>query len=135
MTHPTILLNPGPVTLTGRVRNAMGQADWCHREPEFAALTKSINARLAGVYGAAEDDFVSVMLTGSGTAAVEAMLSSFAPVKGRTLVVANGVYGERMATMLGTMGRPCEVLSGEWDAPIDLAAVEEAGYSATMAVP
>ena len=126
MTIPTILLNPGPVTLTDRVRSAMGQADWCHREPEFAALTKSINARLAGVYDNAEDDYVSVLLTGSGTLAVEAMLSSFAPVSGRTLIVANGVYGERMATMLRTMGRPCEFLSGEWDAPIDLAAVEEA---------
>jgi 2-aminoethylphosphonate-pyruvate transaminase len=54
------------------------------------------------------------------------MLSSFAPVRGRTLIVANGVYGERMATMLRTMDRPCEVLSAEWDAPIDLVAVEEA---------
>ncbi|MBT8081660.1 MAG: 2-aminoethylphosphonate--pyruvate transaminase [Gammaproteobacteria bacterium] len=123
---PSILLNPGPVTLTDRVRGAMAKADWCHREPEFAALTQSINARLAGVYDTPGDDYVSVLLTGSGTLAVEAMLTSFAPVKSRTLVVANGVYGERMATMLETMGRPCEVLSAEWDAPIDLAAVEEA---------
>jgi len=126
VTTPTILLNPGPVTLTDRVRSAMCKADWCHREPEFAALTQSINARLARVYDAAEDDYASVLLTGSGTLAVEAMLSSFAPVRGRTLIVANGVYGERMAGMLRAMQRPSELLSAEWDAPIDLAAVEEA---------
>jgi len=126
VTTPTILLNPGPVTLTDRVRSAMCKADWCHREPEFAALTQSINSRLAGVYDATEDGYASVLLTGSGTLAVEAMLSSFAPVKGRTLVVANGVYGERMAGMLRAMQRPSELLSAEWDAPIDLAAVEEA---------
>ena len=42
----------------------------------------------------------AVTLTGSGSAAVEAMLASFAPDDGATLVVANGVYGERMARML-----------------------------------
>ena len=32
-----VLLNPGPVTLTKRVRAALTEGDWCHREPEFAA--------------------------------------------------------------------------------------------------
>ena len=47
-----VLLNPGPVTLTDRVRKALNRGDWCHREPEFAELMKSINARLASVYPA-----------------------------------------------------------------------------------
>ena len=34
----TILLNPGPVTLSERVRNAMLGPDLCNREPEFADL-------------------------------------------------------------------------------------------------
>jgi 2-aminoethylphosphonate-pyruvate transaminase len=125
MTKRTILLNPGPVTLTDRVRQAMARADWCHREPEFARLTQSINARLAGVYESATDEYVAVLLTGSGTAAVEAMLASFAPVDSKTLVAANGVYGERMAAMLTAMGRPMEITGVAWDAPIDLTAVEE----------
>ena len=125
MTARTILLNPGPVTLTDRVREAMTLADWCHREPEFARLTRSINARLAGVYEAAADEYAAVLLTGSGTSAVEAMLATFAPVDGKTLVVANGVYGERMAAMLTAMGRPLEIAEAAWDAPIDLDAVEQ----------
>ncbi len=45
-----ILLNPGPVTLTARVRNALVAGDWCHREPEFAALLRDINLRLTQVH-------------------------------------------------------------------------------------
>ena len=42
-----ILLNPGPVTLSERVRTALGRGDWCHREPEFAALMQE-RATMAG---------------------------------------------------------------------------------------
>ena len=74
---------------------------------------------------AGADEYAAVMLTGSGTLAVEAMLSSFAPVDSKTLVVANGVYGERIAAMLAAMGRPAEIISAAWDASIDVGFVEE----------
>lgn len=117
-----ILLNPGPVTLTERVRNALIRDDWCHREPEFAELTREINTELARVYADMEAAFSSVMLTGSGTAAVEAMLASFAPDKnsGGTLVLANGVYGERMANMLAAHRKPYHLSAAQWTAPIDV---------------
>ena len=37
-----ILLNPGPVTLSNRVRNALSGPDLCHREEEFGLLQQSI---------------------------------------------------------------------------------------------
>ena len=85
MSSRSVLLNPGPVTLTERVRQAMLRDDWCHRESEFAELTQSIDARLASVYPSAESEFEAVMLTGSGTAALEAMLGGFAPDTTKTL--------------------------------------------------
>jgi len=118
-----ILLNPGPVTLSDRVRDALSMNDWCHREPEFAALTQSINTRLAHSYEAADADYRALLLTGSGTCAVEAMLATFAPTNSKTLVAANGVYGERMAAMLRAMHRPAVVMTAGWMAPIDLDAV------------
>jgi 2-aminoethylphosphonate-pyruvate transaminase len=126
MTERDILLNPGPVTLSDRVRDALTRADWCHREVEFASLTQSINSRLASIYEDSKGEYASVLLTGSGTLAVEAMLATFAPRGSKTLVVANGVYGERMAAMLTAMGRPMETVSTAWDAAMDLDAVEEA---------
>jgi 2-aminoethylphosphonate-pyruvate transaminase len=120
-----ILLNPGPVTLSPRVRAALGRGDWCHREPEFAALTRGINAGLEAVYPALAG-FQAATLAASGTGAVEAMLATFAPADATTLVAANGVYGERMARMLAALGRPHRVLPHEWTAPVDVAALEQA---------
>ena len=117
-----VLLNPGPVTLTDRVRNALTAGDWCHREPEFGQLMQEINQRLTKVYDELATDFSTVTLTGSGTSAVEAMLASFAPAtgEGATLVIANGVYGERMAKILRAHRKPSELLQGEWTDPIDI---------------
>ncbi len=120
MAERTILLNPGPVTLTSRVRAALSRGDWCHREPEFAQLTQDINARLAKVYPDMESSFDAVMMTGSGTASVEAMLNTFAPRDTETLVLANGVYGERMADMLAAQGKPHFVAEVPWLEPMDL---------------
>lgn len=122
------LLNPGPVTLTARVRASLQKDDLCHREIEFAELTKNVMKKLAHVYPASAKDYVPVLLTGSGTAAVEAMLGSLVP-KGpskKTLVVANGVYGDRAAAMLMAQGKAYEIVSSAWTEPMDLAAVEKA---------
>jgi len=134
----TILLNPGPVTLSERVRNALLRGDWCHREPEFAELTREINDRLVRVYREMTRGYEAVMLTGSGTSAVEAMLASFAPADSETLIVANGVYGERMARMLAVRGRPHRVVEHEWGEPIDIdrvrAALDEGASVSHIAV-
>ena len=114
-----ILLNPGPVTLSERVRAALTSGDWCHREPEFAELTRAINAELVGIYPEMRDRFQAVTMTGSGTSAVEAMLASFAPADGGTLVLANGVYGERMAKMLAAHRKPHRLLKLPWTSPLD----------------
>jgi 2-aminoethylphosphonate-pyruvate transaminase len=118
-----VLLNPGPVTLTDRVRGALARGDWCHREPEFAALVTDINRRLVRVHPALGAGYRAVTLAGSGTAAVEAMLATFAPDDGLTLVVANGVYGDRMARMLEAHGKPRVTITHPWTGPIDLAGV------------
>ncbi|HRF06770.1 MAG: 2-aminoethylphosphonate aminotransferase [Candidatus Accumulibacter phosphatis] len=121
-----ILLNPGPVTLSQRVRNALLHEDLCHRESEFAELSLDLRARIERVYPEAAADFTAVLLTGSGTAAVEAMLNSIVPPTARCLVVANGVYGERMATMLARHRRPHALIDSPWLSPIPLQRIDEA---------
>jgi 2-aminoethylphosphonate-pyruvate transaminase len=130
-----ILLNPGPVTMTDRVRTALAGEDVCHREPEFRELVKRVRSKITSVYGA--PGYTSVLVGGSGTAAVETMLSVI-PAGARSLVVANGVYGERMASMLRAQGKPHEVVTSAWTSPIDLAAVDAAlargGFAFVLAV-
>jgi 2-aminoethylphosphonate-pyruvate transaminase len=132
------LLNPGPVTLSPRVRAAMQRPDLCHREPEYAALQNAVRARLAAVYAEAAAAYEAVLLTGSGTAAVEAMLASLVPDGGKALVVANGVYGERIATILAAHGKPHDVVRAAWTAPMDVAAARDklaaGGFTHVVAV-
>jgi 2-aminoethylphosphonate-pyruvate transaminase len=122
--NKTILLNPGPINITERVRRAMLREDLCHREPEFAQLALDIKARLVKVYPEAAKHYEAILLTGSGTCAVEAMLSTLVPRDGKALVVTNGVYGERMAAMLTAHGKPLEVVTSQWHEPMNLTEVE-----------
>lgn len=123
-TAAPLLLNPGPVTLSPRVRNSLLQADLCHREPEFFDLQDDIRARLLDVYGLDPADWVAVLLGGSGTAAVEAMIASLVPADGRLLVLENGVYGERIRRIAEIYGIGVEAQHHEWGAGLSLDALE-----------
>lgn len=122
----TILLNPGPVTLSDGVRSALLGPDLCHREIEFADLQDGLRRKLLAVYGLDPAAWAAVLLTGSGTAAVEAMLTSLVPQGGRILIAENGVYGERMSRMAETYGMDCTRITGRWDSAIDLEAIAAA---------
>jgi 2-aminoethylphosphonate-pyruvate transaminase len=121
-----LLLNPGPVTLTERVRRSLLQPDLCHRESEFFDLQDEARARLLRVYGLDPKEWTAVLMTGSGTAAVESMVASVVPSSGRVLVLENGVYGERMAQMCAQYAIPHERLAGSWMEAPDLHAVAAA---------
>lgn len=122
----TILLNPGPVTLSERVRGALLRPDLCHREIEFAELQDGLRGKLLAVYDLDPATWAAVLLTGSGTAAVEAMITSCVPPDGALLVAENGVYGERMSRIAQAYGIACESVAAAWDAPVDVAAVDAA---------
>lgn len=123
MPRRNLLLNPGPVTLSARVRDAMANGDTCHREPEFAQLTQRVLEQLKTIYDDAAA-YDSVLVAGSGTCAVEAMLATMAPEKSRTLVASNGVYGERIASMLEVHGKPMVHIVGDWLSPLGLDSLE-----------
>ncbi|QIR39094.1 2-aminoethylphosphonate aminotransferase [Tolypothrix sp. PCC 7910] len=123
--HRNILLNPGPVTLSERVRQALLREDLCHREPEFAQLMLDIKSRLVSVYPEAVGNYEAIVLTGSGTCAVEAMLSSLISQSGKALIVTNGVYGERMAKMVKIHQKNLVVVTSSWEEPMNYDAVEQ----------
>lgn len=105
----TILLNPGPVNVSGRVRAALNGPDLCHREPEYFDLQDAIRDRLVDVFDVREA-YTSVLLTGSGTAMVEAMIASSIPENGRLLVLQNGVYGDRIVRIARAHRIACDVV-------------------------
>ncbi|WP_374625555.1 2-aminoethylphosphonate aminotransferase [Pandoraea sp.] len=118
-----LLLNPGPVTLTERVRNSLLQPDLCHREPEFFDLQDEARARLTAVYGLDPAVWTPVLMTGSGTAAVESMIAGLVPEGGRLLIVENGVYGERISQIAKQYRIDHDVVHFEWMQAPDLAQI------------
>ncbi|MCG3176691.1 MAG: 2-aminoethylphosphonate--pyruvate transaminase [Candidatus Omnitrophica bacterium] len=104
-----LLLNPGPVNVTAGVRRALAGPDICHREEEFYSLLRAVRSKLTAVFDASHTH-EAVVLAGSGTLAVEAMMASYAAAGGRILVLSNGVYGERLIEMLAVRKRPHTVL-------------------------
>ena len=119
-----LLLNPGPVTLSERVRRSLLQPDLCHRESEFFALQDEIRERLLATYALDPKVWTAVLMTGSGTAAVESMMAALVPPNGRLLNLENGVYGDRIAQMCAQYGVAHERVIGSWMEPVDLAAVK-----------
>jgi 2-aminoethylphosphonate-pyruvate transaminase len=120
-----ILLNPGPVNVSPRVTAALARGDVCHREPEYGDLQARIRGRLVEAF-APGADFTAVLITGSGTAALEAAVTGIVSARGRLVVAANGVYGERIAAMAAAARLPHTVVEGSWTAPPDVDAVERA---------
>jgi 2-aminoethylphosphonate-pyruvate transaminase len=118
-----LLLNPGPVTLSERVRRSMLQPDLCHRESEFYDLQDEARRRLLATYALDPAQWAAVLMTASGTAAVESMVAALVPETGRLLIIENGVYGERIAQISALYGIAHERIQGDWMKAPDPAAV------------
>ncbi len=104
------LLTPGPLTTSQTVKLAL-LADWGSRDTEFRQVVREIRSELLRLAGC-DDTYECVIMQGSGTFAIEAALGCFAPSKRfKTMVVANGAYGERAAQILGRIGRNHVVVS------------------------
>jgi 2-aminoethylphosphonate-pyruvate transaminase len=108
-----VLLTPGPVNVSARVRDALLRGDLCHREPEFGVLLGSIRRRLVEAF-APGDTHTPVVLTGSGTAALEAAVTSSVSATGKLLAVRNGVYGDRITAMARAAGIPVVEVTAPW---------------------
>ncbi|MFJ8883240.1 pyridoxal-phosphate-dependent aminotransferase family protein [Streptomyces sp. NPDC102402] len=120
-----VLLNPGPVNVHDDVRAAMTSPDQCHREPEAAALMARVREK-ATLLSGGDDSCTSVLLAGSGTAALEATFSSIVPDDGRILILDNGNYGERLWRIVDVHGIPHRRMEFGWCNPIDVDAVDRA---------
>jgi 2-aminoethylphosphonate-pyruvate transaminase len=95
------------------VRGALLRGDLCHREPEFSALLGSVRHRLITAFAPA-GGHTAVVLTGSGTLALEAAVTSSVSPRGKLLAVRNGVYGDRITAMAHAAGIPVVEQGAPW---------------------
>jgi 2-aminoethylphosphonate-pyruvate transaminase len=121
-TGDPFLLTPGPLTTSKSVKEVMVH-DWGSRDASFLKINREVLEGLPRIVRGG-DAYVTVPMQGSGTFAVEAMLTSFVPRDGRILVLINGAYGHRAKKILDIAGRAVVVHETPEDTPPNLAEVE-----------
>jgi 2-aminoethylphosphonate-pyruvate transaminase len=123
-TGDKLLLTPGPLTTSKAVKEAMLH-DWGSRDAVFLEANKGVLRRIAEI---AERDqtHVTVPVQGSGTFAVEAMITSFVPKTGKMLICNNGAYCVRAKRIAEIAGRAVVTIDFPEDKPIDPAALDAA---------
>src|SRR5215471_4832094 len=119
MSRDKLLFTPGPLSTSKTVKQAMLR-DLGSRDAEFLSLIKNIRRRLLELGGVADGCYEAVLMQGSGTFAVESVLSSVIPRSGKLLVAINGAYGNRMARIAAVLGIPCEAITFEEALPVNV---------------
>jgi len=116
-----VLLCPGPVLLSAYVMEAVRSTSIGHREPEFSQLLLESVAMLKPIVGigSADDSYRVALITGSGSAANEAVLASVG-AGGPILVVSNGEFGERLLATARRHNSDVGELRFAWQEAIDL---------------
>jgi 2-aminoethylphosphonate-pyruvate transaminase len=99
--------------------------DLCHREPEFFELQDEVIYGLLDIYQCDPALWTAVLVGGSGTSAMEAMLASLLPFDANVLVLENGVYGERLSRIAGIYGIRHQALKAAWGEAVELEALAE----------
>jgi 2-aminoethylphosphonate-pyruvate transaminase len=123
-TGDKLLLTPGPLTTSKAVKEAMLH-DWGSRDAVFLEANKGVLRRIAEIAERA-DSHITVPVQGSGTFAVEAMITSFVPKNGKMLICNNGAYCVRAKRIAEIAGRAVVTIDFPEDKPIDPAALDAA---------
>ncbi len=98
-----VLFTPGPLTTSRPVKQAMLR-DLGSRDHEFIAVVNDVRRRLVALGQATQKQYTAIPMQGSGTFALEAVVSSVVPPEGRLMVVINGAYGRRIVRIASVLG-------------------------------
>jgi len=95
------LFTPGPVAVPDDVLRVLSEQVLPHRSEEFRHLLAPVHRRLQELWGSSEP---VVVLTGSGTAGLEAVMRNLCPPGSRVVVVTGGRFGEHCAHIAERVG-------------------------------
>jgi aspartate aminotransferase-like enzyme len=131
MIRKTRLFTPGPTPLLPAAQFAMAAADIHHRTAEFRALYLRVLAQLKDFVGTTND---VILLSSSGTGAMEASVSNLTSPGDRVLVLAAGKFGERWSGIAKAFGCHVDVVSAPYGQTFSLDEVAASLHLETRAV-
>jgi len=117
------LFNPGPVVTSAGVKAALVHYDVCHRDEDYSGVVRRLQQKLRPVFGASGEHEM-LLLTGSGTAAMEMAVASVVPRDKKVLTVDNGAFGERLGEIARLHAMAHVSLKCPWGSLPDPAALE-----------
>ena len=92
MQKKELLLTPGPVVLSSPVKKALAKNMWHHRSFQFEKILKQVSLELKELFQTQQEVLI---LSSTGTGAMEAALSNTLSAKDEVLCVCAGKFGER----------------------------------------
>ena len=109
---PRLLLGPGPSNAHPRVLQALGMRQVGHLDPRFVELMNEVQELLR--YAWQTDNALTIPVSGTGSAAMEASLANVVEPGDVVLVGVNGYFGHRLVDMAGRYGGDVRQLRRPW---------------------
>jgi aspartate aminotransferase-like enzyme len=110
------LMIPGPTPVPETVLKALGRHPIGHRSGDFQEIVRRTTEQLQWLHQTSGDVLV---ITGSGTAAMEAGMINTLSRGDRVLCGDNGKFGERWVKVARAYGLDVEVIKADWGQPLD----------------
>jgi alanine-glyoxylate transaminase/serine-glyoxylate transaminase/serine-pyruvate transaminase len=120
---PRILLGPGPSMASPRVLRAMATPLVGHLDPQFLGLMNEVQQLLRYLFQTENE--LTIPVSGTGSAGMEAALCNFIEPSDRVLVAVMGYFGERMVDMASRYGAKVDRIDRPWGQvfdPLEIAA-------------
>ncbi len=117
------LLTPGPTPVPERLSLRMARPILHHRSPEFEAVVGRVREGLAWLFETRHD---VLMVSASGTGAMEASMVNFLKKGDEAICIDAGKFGERWHKMAKAHGVVPVILKVEWGKAVEPAAVAQA---------
>ncbi len=121
-TTDKLLFTPGPLTTSRTVKEAMLR-DLGSRDDAFIAIVRQIRKRLVSLGRGLDSEYTAVLMQGSGTFSLEAVLASAVPPDGAVLVGVNGAYGRRLVDIGKRLGIKMVTVEFAENEPVDAARI------------
>ncbi|MGL6139690.1 MAG: aminotransferase class V-fold PLP-dependent enzyme, partial [Planktothrix sp.] len=109
---PRLLLGPGPSNANPRVLQALAMSPIGHLDPYFLQLMDEVQTLLR--YAWQTDNPMTIPMSGTGSAAMEATLANIVEPGDVVLVGVIGYFGHRLVDMAGRYGADVRKLVKPW---------------------
>ena len=114
---PRILLGPGPSMVPPRVLGALASPVVGHLDPEFIAIMKDVQELLRYLFQTKNE--LTVPVSGTGSAGMEAALCNFIEPGDRVLIAVKGYFGERLFQIAERYGAQVDRIDRPWGEVFD----------------